>query len=299
MNALRLHAALCFSCVPLLAGPLAANGAEPDTRVVYKRTTNADGELVELALHVFKPVGHAAGDRRPAAVFFFGGGFVGGTPSQFYPQCRHLAERGMVAFAAEYRVKKRNGTTPRESFLDGKSAVRWVRANAAEWGVDPDRIAVGGGSAGGYIAAVMAIANGLEEPGAAPAVSYQPNALLLYNPMFDGGPTEDGVGYYGYDRVKAYWRSVSPVHNVRSGHPPTIAFLGEKDHLVPVESAERYREAVQAAGGRCDLHVYPGQKHGFFNHWKKSNAYADTTDKLTAFLASLGWVDADAATPGA
>ncbi|MDH4238929.1 MAG: carboxylesterase family protein, partial [Phycisphaerae bacterium] len=94
------------------------------TLVVYKTI----GE-VELKLHIFKPPEQDAKELSPAIVFFFGGGWVGGTPEQFYHQCEHFASRGMVAISAEYRVKNRHGTTPFECVADGKSAIRWVRAN--------------------------------------------------------------------------------------------------------------------------------------------------------------------------
>ena len=74
-------------------------------------------------------------DKRPAAVFFFGGGWVGGSPRQFYPKCHLLAERGMVAISAEYRTKKSHGTDPRACVEDGKSAARWIHEHAAELGM--------------------------------------------------------------------------------------------------------------------------------------------------------------------
>ncbi|MDB4796380.1 alpha/beta hydrolase fold domain-containing protein, partial [Akkermansiaceae bacterium] len=108
---------------------------------------------VELKLHVFNPEGHKASDSRPAIVFFFGGGWNGGSPKQFYPHSEHLASLGMVAISAEYRVKSRNKTTPMECVKDGNSAIRWVRSHAKELGINPDMIAAGGGSAGGHVAA--------------------------------------------------------------------------------------------------------------------------------------------------
>ena len=117
----------------------------PDEQKTYKKVGK-----VELQLHIFNPKGHKASDQRPAIVFFFGGGWSGGTPSQFYPQCEYLAKRGMVAISAEYRVKSRNGTSPLECVKDGNSAVRWVRSHAEELGIDPSKLAAGGGSAGGH-----------------------------------------------------------------------------------------------------------------------------------------------------
>ena len=96
----------------------------------------------KLFLHVFEPETKTKA-KRPAIVFFFGGGWNGGTPKQFEPHCNHLASRGMVAITAEYRVKSRNKTTPFECVADGKSAMRWVRANADKLGVDPFRVAAG------------------------------------------------------------------------------------------------------------------------------------------------------------
>jgi len=237
-----------------------------------------------LKLHVFTPVGHAATDRRPAIVFFFGGGWKGGTPTQFYPQCRHLAERGMVAMSAEYRVEHTHGTTPRECVQDGKSALRWVRRHAAELGVNPAMIAAGGGSAGAQVAAAAALATGFEEAGEDLSVSCRPDALVLFNPVFDNGP-----GGFGHDRVKEYWQAFSPLHNIRSNAPPTALFFGTADKFVPVETAERYKKLMEEQGCRCDLYLYPGLGHGFFN-FGYTTIYDDTLARMDAFLESLGYL---------
>ena len=116
--------------------------AIPDEQKIYKKVGN-----IELKLHIFNPDGHKAGDQKAAIIFFFGGGWNGGSPSQFYPQCEYLAKRGMVAISAEYRVKSRNGTSPLECVKDGNSAIRWVRSHALELGINPGKLAAGGGSA--------------------------------------------------------------------------------------------------------------------------------------------------------
>jgi acetyl esterase/lipase len=91
----------------------------PDTSVTYKMVGDK-----ELKLHIFYPEGHSPSDCRPAIVFFFGGGWQNGSPTQFYPHCEYLASRGIVAMAADYRVKFRDQTTPQECVKDGKSAIR-------------------------------------------------------------------------------------------------------------------------------------------------------------------------------
>ncbi len=241
---------------------------------------------VKLYLHIVTPEGFKASDKRPAIVFFFGGGWNGGSPKQFEHHCCHLAERGMVAMAADYRVKSRNGTSPRECVQDGKSAIRWVRTNAARLGIDPERIAAGGGSAGGHVAAATGTVAGLNEPGEDTSVSAKPNALVLFNPVYDNGP--DG---YGYDRVKDYYKEISPIDNIKPGVPPTIVFLGTKDKLIPVATAQKFEARMKAAGNRCETHFYEGQGHGFFNYGRSGNRYYDETVKeMDKFLGSLGYI---------
>ena len=98
---------------------------------------------IALKLHVFEPKAHRSSDRRPAIVFFFGGGWRGGSTGQFAPHCRYLAGRGMVANAAEYRVHGRHRAQVADCVADAKSAIRWGRGHAGKLGVDPQRIAAG------------------------------------------------------------------------------------------------------------------------------------------------------------
>lgn len=248
----------------------------PDKIIEFKQVGD-----VQLNLHIFNPAGHQATDQTPAIVFFFGGGWNGGSPSQFYNQSEYLASRGMVAIAAEYRINKTHGTEPSACVEDGKSALRWVRAHAAELGIDPAHLAAGGGSAGGHVAAATALAPGFDALGDDLSISCRPDALVLFNPVFDNGP--DG---YGHDRVKAYWQDFSPMHNISVAAPPTIVFLGTKDKLIPVATAEEYKERMETAGTRCDLHLYPEQPHGFFNKAR----YTETMIETDKFLGSLGYL---------
>jgi acetyl esterase/lipase len=239
----------------------------------------------KLFLHAFNPKGHKALDRRPAIVFFFGGGWNGGTPKQFDPHCRYLASRGMVAITAEYRVKSRNKTTPFECVKDGKSAIRWVRANAGKLGVDSKRVAAGGGSAGGHVAAATGNCPGLEEKGENLKISSKPDALVLFNPVYDNSSKG-----WGHIRVKSRWKEISPMHNIHKGAPPTIVFLGTKDKLIPVSTAEEYQKRMKDVGSRSELYLYKDATHGFFNKGKKGDHYPDTIAKMDKFLVSLGWL---------
>ena len=258
-----------------------AQWRQPDAKWLYKTVND-----VELKLHVFTPVGHRTSDKRPAVIFFFGGGWNNGSPGQHYSQCAHLASRGMVAMSAEYRVKSRNQTTPKECVEDGKSAIRWVRAHAAELGIDPNRIAAGGASAGGHVAAAAGTVDSFDATNEDLSVSSRPDALVLFNPVFDNGP-----GGFGHFRVKAYWREISPIHNISEAAPPTIVFLGTEDEYIGAEVAVRYKDLMDQSGVRCDLHLYPEQAHGFFNPDRKNGYFEKTLETMDEFLSSLDFLD--------
>ncbi len=289
------NAQIRISCLFLLAAPAARAydipGYTPDQIIPFKETVNSTGGAVTLTLHVFTPPGHQPSHQRPAIVFFFGGGWVDGSASHFHPQCEYLASRGMVAISAEYRVKNLHGTSPQECVKDAKSALRYVRQNAASLGVDPNRIAAGGGSAGCHIAAAAATLASYEEPGENFAISSKPNALVLYNAVVDNGP-----GGWGHSTVQAYWQDISPLHNLDATAPPTVFFLGTSDALVPVAVGTGYQAAMEAEGRRCDLHLYEGQPHSFFNFDVPDDTsgpfygYQDTLFKTDAFLVSLGYL---------
>jgi acetyl esterase/lipase len=168
--------------------------------------------------------------------------------------------------------------------------VRWIRKNAERLGIDPERIAAGGGSAGGHVAATTGICDGLDEPSEeTSAVSSKANALLLFNPVYDNGPQG-----YGHDRVKAWFPQISPAHNITQDDPPTIVFFGSKDALVPVSTAERFDAELRAMGIQSELWIYEGQPHGFFNERKSQESFLDTVMKMDDFLVQLGWLEGEA-----
>lgn len=266
---------------------LAENTFVPDSIVTYKTAPDSAGNPVDLKLHIFNPDGHTAADNSPAIVFFFGGGWKSGAPKQFYPHCEYLASRGMVAMSAEYRVSSRHGTSPRECVKDGKSAIRWIREHADELGIDPHRLAAGGGSAGGHVAAATGTLDGFNEDSDDESIRCRPDALVLFNPVFDNGP--DG---YGYGRVSEYWEDFSPMHNIGRDTPPTIVFLGTSDKLIPVSTADEYRNRMTQKRLRCDLFLYENQQHGFFNYANKEHFFL-TLREADRFLQSLGFLEGE------
>jgi acetyl esterase/lipase len=262
-------------------------GADPH---VYKRVGD-----VELKLFVFKPRAWQPTDRRPAIVFFFGGGWRSGSPAQFAPQARRLASLGMVAACAEYRVYSRHEAKVADCVADARSAIRWMRSRAAELGIDPQRIAAGGGSAGGHLAAAVATLDGFDDPQDNLQVSCRPNALALFNPALDltafprdrdSNRSRDFLG-----RLGGSLEELSPGLHIIPGLPPTILFHGRADKTVPFAQAESFAAKMQQCGNRCELAAYDDAGHGFFNHGRgDGSAYADTLRRLEEFLARLGYV---------
>jgi len=282
--------ALLLSSVCLAALTLSASAQEkakeqnlpqPSRTMVYKSVGDMD-----LKLHVFDARSDASTVKRPAIVFFFGGGWKGGSPKQFYHHCNYLSSHGMLAMAAEYRTLKDGGVPPRECVKDGKAAIRFVRSHAQELSVDPHRIAAAGGSAGGHVAAATGTVDGFEHGDQDPSVSSHPNALVLFNPVYDN--SEAG---YGFDRVQDYWEAFSPLHNIDEDTPPCIVFLGTRDKLIPVSTAKEFQSRMKALGIRSDLHTYEGQPHGFFNWQKEEHLYfKKTMTEAHRFLQELGYL---------
>ena len=257
---------------------------QPSHSVVYKTTTDAQGQKVELKLHFFEPAGHQATAKTPVILFFFGGGWQNGSPTSFFPHCAYFASRGMVAVAADYRVRTRQDTTPFECVADGKSAVRYVRANAAKFGLDPQHIAAAGSSAGGHVAASAGFIFTLDEQNEDAAISSMPNALVLYNPVID--TSAEG---YGNARLGERWREISPQHHVRAGLPPTIVFHGTADKTVPYSNAQAFEKAMRQVGNRCELVSLAGVGHGFVYNLANKTARQATRD-TDLFLLSLGYL---------
>lgn len=188
----------------------------------------------------------------------------------------------MVCFLADYRTKQNSGTGPFEALQDAKSAIRFVRKQASQFHVDSSRVVACGGSAGGQLAAAAALDSGFNEKSDDTSVSCIPNALVLFNPVVDNGP-----GGYGYERIGEAYKAFSPLHNISRGAPPTIILLGTRDKLVPVITAQYYQLVMEKVGSRCDLKLYEGQVHGFFNY-RNQEYFRKTLSDADAFLCSTG-----------
>lgn len=270
----------------------AARGYPPEFTDAKAYVYKTVGET-KLSLYVFTPEGHTAAAQRPAIVFFFGGGWTNGSPTQFEQQCRYLASRGMVAITADYRVASRQDVKAVDCVRDAKSALRWVRGHASELGINPDKIVASGGSAGGHLAACTATLKEFDEESEDRNVSSVPNATVLFNPAVSfnsevNTETRQTPEQFAA-RVGVAPERLSPANHVRPDLPPTLILIGTKDFLIG--GNREFTDKMKAAGNRCELTLYEDQSHGFFNYGRGGNEYFRQT--LTAtdkFLASLGYL---------
>ena len=207
---------------------------------------------------------------------------MGGEPQRMYPFADYFARRSIIGIGAQYRLmNRRTGTTVFDCVKDARSAVRFVRSHATSLGVDPAKIIVSGGSAGGHVAVGTALFNGIDDASDPTEVSSSPAALVLYFPVID--TSSEG---YGQSKIGERWRDLSPAHQVRKGLPPTILFHGSADTVTPLAGAQAFRDAMLESGNRCELVVHPGGKHGYLMF--ERDLFDRSMRQTESFLKSLG-----------
>lgn len=259
--------------------------AVPECRVFARRGT------ADLKAYVFSPTGAKLGQPKAAIVLFYGGGWVAGEPSWAFGRAQHFAGRDMVAVAAQYRLSDQKEITPLDAVEDAGDALRWVRSHARELGVDPNRIAAYGWSAGAHLAACTAI---LHIPPDNP-VSCVPDALVLVSPAV--AASSDGW-FRRLLGTKAKPEDLSPDEHVRPGLPPTAIVEGREDTVTPLAGVQRFVDRMKAANNRCELYVFEGAGHLFTPVGTPDDGYpkpdpaieAAAFSKLDAFLVSLGYM---------
>ncbi len=249
----------------------------PSRTLVYRRFGS-----IELTLDVFLPAGHKATDRRPAFILFHGGGWTAGAPRVMYPHAHWAAGRGWVGVSAKYRLLKPGSDVKVvDCVQDARAAVRYVRAHAAELGIDPHRLAVGGASAGGHLAAGTALFafDPADDP---PGVDCRPDALVVFSPVID-----TSAAGYGQAKIGERWRDLSPVHQVRGGLPPTLIFHGTADRTTPYAGARAFRDAMVQSGNACTLETKEGAAHTYT--FKDADDFQQSLRIMERFFATLGW----------
>jgi acetyl esterase/lipase len=252
----------------------------------YKQTPEG-----ELRIYFKMPEGWSEKDRRPVMVFFFGGGWTGGSPFACVREAEHFAKSGVVVGLADYRVRNRQGTMLDKCAEDARSAVRWVRANSAKLGADPDRLIVGGGSAGGHIAACTASADAPNSATDDLRVSCMPNAMLLYYPV---ASLVDGSRGFAFKRLLGddLAKQLSPAQNMTRSWPPTVMFSGTAD--IELANGILLHDKAKAAGVSFELYLAEGHGHGVARTEPRDFAWLNYA---TDFFTRIGAIDRQAAPP--
>jgi len=227
----------------------------------------------DLKCDVYTPPPETLVDgRAPAVILVHGGGWRTGDRSQLGGYGILVGRKGYVCIAPEYRLVPESPWPAQ--IHDVKAAIRWTRANADRLGVDPDRIAIEGNSAGAHLALLAAgtpDVAAFEGEGGNPGVSTRVTAAIgIYAPTAFSliGATGDTRGTtplpaLSEDGDEEVARLAGPLTHVTADYPPTMLIHGTADELVPPLASVRMYEALVHAGVPVELHMYAEQRHAF------------------------------------
>jgi acetyl esterase/lipase len=264
------------------AGPRAVGVYEvkKQTGIEYAERTGGP-----LKMDIGLPVSESTANR-PAVLWLHGGAYAFGTRQQMSDMVEFTASLGYVSATADYRLTTQ-GARSSDIYADARDAYLFLRNNAARFGIDPDRISVGGESAGGHLALLV----GLKEEGVRSIIDiYGPTDLvLLYNQsrltwketammmVMEKTPKEDPES----------WHDSSPINLVSSTSPPILILHGTKDDIVPFSHAELLRDRLRQVGARFVFAPVDGANHGWvLNTW--GNTSLRTLPVIAHFLCSTG-----------
>lgn len=212
----------------------------------------------ERKMEIFFPEGHDPEKSKvPGMILFHGGGWSGGNLSQFRAACAYFASRGLVCATAEYQMLgKGDAKLPageskkRVCVTDAKSAIRWFKQNAADLGIDSERVITGGGSAGGHISALATMNPGLNDPADPKDIDTKVVAYLWFNPAFAPDDSKDP--------------EIDILNHMKADLPPAVVFFGDKDTWKKGWDIA-HAKWKELGTKSIELHIAEGQPHSFFN----------------------------------
>lgn len=259
--------------------------------ITYK---TVDG--VDLEMYVFLPEKPADGKLRPGVLYIHGGGWVGGDPSVCAFDSLYLSRQGMVCATIRYRLlgngkkgKYSIAKSPADCLSDAKSAMRFFRSHAAEFGMDPARIAASGGSAGGHLAAALDTIPGYDDPKDDAAIPVRADALVLLYPAFDlSGGWGGGIASCkkaGMDPLK-----FSPATMANKSFPKTLILVGDLDPVSPPASNTAFLARMKKVGVSVELFTYVGKAHKLFERHKTDPHFQSYLIHSSRFFQELGWI---------
>jgi acetyl esterase/lipase len=240
----------------------------PESVSVERNIEYGKGGSTPLKLDLYSPKQHLKS--MPAVIFIHGGAWKGGYRQMYQYYCTKFAEHGYVAATVSNRL---TGDSPFPAAIeDVKCAVRWLRANAAKYDIDPNRLAVAGGSAGGHLALLAAYAPDvaeLEGTGGNRDISSRIQAVVsLYGPTDLTAETarskRDVINFLGgktIDEKPEVYQQASPIKHVDKDDPPTLLLHGSIDSTVPIEQSELLVQELKKNGVECEFDRVEGWPH--------------------------------------
>ena len=256
------------SMLVLVAGAALAVAARGGVKV-EKDVTYLPAERAEKA-DLYLPDNLAAGAKAPVLLWIHGGGFTGGDKAQKREQNigTNLSAHGYVVLSINYMLQQKGGALAwPQNLQDCKTAVRWLRANAARLHLDPDRIAVAGGSAGGHLASMVALTkpeDGLDPKGPYGEFSCAVQAGMDFYGCVDLTTWHDSTMF---GKTKAQdadlYRKASAQTYARKDSPPMLILHGTADKTVDIKQSETLEAALQKAGAEVEFVRVPGAPHTF------------------------------------
>jgi acetyl esterase len=290
MSILRRTVSLAiFALLPLSAFTYAAGTRTPTQEGILYGT--ADGQ--PLTMDYYAPKGSGP---HPIAIIIHGGGYHGGdskSGSEAYV-ADFLAPAGYAVFSVNYRL------APKYPYpymvFDVQRAVRYIRYNAKQWNANPNKIALVGGSAGGFLSNMVGLLNEDSNPAATDPidpidrVSAKAQAVVsLYaQSSFEFVPLNADVHrlldpLIAQKGEKEAIREASPITYVSKDDPPFLEILGDQDEYIPFAEATHLQTALQKVGVRCDIIRIPNGKHGT-GDWNKLPNVPDWERQMTEWL---------------
>jgi acetyl esterase len=249
-------------CLLLLSMSVFASAAEIHTDIEYTRAAGTS-----LRLDASIPDGSGP---FPAAIIVHGGGWVRGDKRvDVTPLFKPLSDAGIAWFSINYRLANDPllfGT----AVHDVEAAIRFVKENAGEYRIDPDRIALIGESAGGQLAGMAALNGAAGTSVKAVVALYSPTdlvALLKDSELIPSSIRDSVKGTPFEGLLLARLAQLSPIEKVRPGMPPFLLIHGTADPLVPFAQSRAMCMRMQSVGASCDLFKVPGAGHGM-RHWE-------------------------------
>jgi acetyl esterase/lipase len=288
---MRLLSPLLISCLLYNLSLCAQDTTVIRDQKIYKTINGKD-----LTADMFYTASTRQNKFNPAIVFFHGGGWAYGKPSEFHTTCARYARKGFVTFSIDYRLSitadgkvPNPDITPAECVMDARSAMRWVRENASAFHIDPDKIIAAGQSAGGQLALGTAMFDNINEPSDNMDISPVPDALLLFSSNLN--TIEAWCEWLLGERRGEIW-SISPYHNLRPGLPPAIEFHGTEDCMVPIYIMNLFKEKTLSLGNYFESVVYEGRGHylGEGNQLYSTYYNEETLIKADEFLKKFNFI---------